>query len=673
MIASLSLRTRMRLLGAGGGALRLGDDGLGDARRDLRVVRELHGVGGAALGLRPEVGRVAEHLGERDERLDDLDALARVHRVDFSTTGVEVADDVTHVVVGGDDLDVHDRLEEDGARLRGAVLEAHRARDLERHLGRVDVVVAAVEDLDLEVDHRVAGEHAARHGLLDALLDRVDELLRDDAADGLVRELEALARLLRDEAQPAVAVLAAAAGLADVAALRLDLPRDGLAVGDLGLADVRLDLELPEHAVDEDLEVELAHAPDDGLAGLLVGVDAEGRVLHLEAVEGDAHLVLVGLRLRLDRDVDHRLRELHPLEDDRRVLGAERVARGRGAEADGGGDVARVDLLDLLALVRVHLEEAADALLLVLRRVEDVGPGLELPRVDPEEREVPHVRVVHDLEREGGERLGIGGGARDLNALRVHALDGGDVDRARQEVDDGVEDLLDALVLEGGPEDHREELHREGALADPPDQLVVRERVAVEVLVHQLVVHLGDGLLELGPVLLRLLDEVGGDGDLLVLRPHRLVVEGDPLHLDEVHHRAELVLPADGDLQGERPRAELRPDRLHRVEEVRADAVHLVDEADAGDLVLVRLPPDRLGLGLHALHRVEHRAGAVEDAERPLHLDGEVDVAGGVDDVQPVIAPEGGGRGGRDGDAALALLLHPVHDGGALMDLADLV
>src|SRR5262249_3893105 len=65
--------------------------------------------------------------------------------------------------------------------------------------------------------------------------------------------------------------------------------------------------------------------------------------------------------------------------------------------------------------------------------------------------------------------------------------------------------------------------------------------------------------------------------------------------------------------------------------------------------------------------------GAVEHAEAALHLDGEVDVAGRVDDVDAMIAPEAGGGGRGDGDAALLLLLHPVHGGGALMDLADLV
>src|SRR6187401_2809705 len=72
-------------------------------------------------------------------------------------------------------------------------------------------------------------------------------------------------------------------------------------------------------------------------------------------------------------------------------------------------------------------------------------------------------------------------------------------------------------------------------------------------------------------------------------------------------------------------------------------------------------------------HPVEDGDGAVEDAQRALHLGGEVDVTGGVDDVDLVVLPPAGRRGGRDRDAALLLLLHPVHRGGALVDLADLV
>ncbi len=47
----------------------------------------------------------------------------------------------------------------------------------------------------------------------------------------------------------------------------------------MGLADIGLDAELTAHPVDQNLQVKLAHATDDGLAGLLVGTDVESRVL----------------------------------------------------------------------------------------------------------------------------------------------------------------------------------------------------------------------------------------------------------------------------------------------------------------------------------------------------------------------------------------------------------
>jgi hypothetical protein len=76
---------------------------------------------------------------------------------------------------------------------------------------------------------------------------------------------------------------------------------------------------------------------------------------------------------------------------------------------------------------------------------------------------------------------------------------------------------------------------------------------------------------------------------------------------------------------------------------------------------------------IDAGHAVEDGDGTVEDAQRALDLGGEVNVTGGVDDVDLVVLPPAGRRGGRDGDAALLLLLHPVHRGSALVDLTDLV
>ena len=130
---------------------------------------------------------------------------------------------------------------------------------------------------------------------------------------------------------------------------------------------------------------------DDRLAGLVVGADLERRVLVGQRAERLAQLVLVDLGLRLDRDRDDRLGELHPLEHDRVVRVAERVAGGGVLEADRGDDVAREHAVLVLAVVGVHLEDAADALLAVLRRVEDRRAGGELARVDAEVGELADV------------------------------------------------------------------------------------------------------------------------------------------------------------------------------------------------------------------------------------------------------------------------------------------
>ncbi len=166
--------------------------------------------------------------------------------------------------------------------------------------------------------------------------------------------------------------------------------------------------------------------------------------------------------------------------------------------------------------------------------------------------------------------------------------------------------------------------------------------------------------------------ELGGDLDDLVLLAELVLVD-DRLVRDEVDDPAEVRLGADRQLDRHGMRAEPVDHRLHAALEVGADPVHLVDVGDPRHAVLVGLAPDGLRLRLDAGDRVEQRDRAVEHAQRALDLDGEVDVARRVDDVDPVALPlAGGGRGG-DRDAALLLLLHPVHDGGALVNLPHLV
>src|SRR5204862_2719071 len=112
------------------------------------------------------------------------------------------------------------------------------------------------------------------------------EALRDDAADDLVDELVALAVGQRLELDVAVAELTAAAGLLLVPALGAGRLADRLQVRDARRVQLHLDAEAPVHALERDLDVHLREPRDDGLAGLLVTVDVERRVLLRQPAQG---------------------------------------------------------------------------------------------------------------------------------------------------------------------------------------------------------------------------------------------------------------------------------------------------------------------------------------------------------------------------------------------------
>ena len=252
------------------------------------------------------------------------------------------------------------------------------------------------------------------------------------------------------------------------------------------------------------------------------------------------------------------------------------------------------------------------------------------------------------------------------------ADDGRHVQRRGQVVDDRVQQRLHALVLERRAAQHGGQLGRQRRLADRLLEHSSGTSASSRISSSSVVVVVGDLLQQ---VLARGrggFGEVLGDLDVFLFGAELVLVD-DRLHRDEVDDALEVALGADRQLDRHGVGAEAIDHRLHALVEVGADAVHLVDVGDARDVVLVGLAPDGLRLGLDAGDRVEQRDRAVEHAQRALDLDREVDVAGRVDDVDAVVLPLRGGGGGGDRDAALLLLLHPVHHGGALVDLADLV
>ncbi len=194
---------------------------------------------------------------------------------------------------------------------------------------------------------------------------------------------------------------------------------DRFAIRHLRLADIGADAELALHAVDDDFQVQLAHAGQNRLAGVGIGRDPERRIFLRQLLDRHAQLFLIGLGLRLDGELNHRRREVDRLEEIGVFFVADRVARRNGLQTHRRADIARHDLLNVFALVGVHLHQTADALFAALGDVEDRLARVQLARVHADERQLPDKRVGHDLEDQRGERLGIGGVPAFIDVLIV--------------------------------------------------------------------------------------------------------------------------------------------------------------------------------------------------------------------------------------------------------------
>ena len=169
-----------------------------------------------------------------------------------------------------------------------------------------------------------------------------------------------------------------------------------------------------------------------------------------------------------------------------------------------------------------------------------VVPDFDLAGIDAAEGQRADERIVHDLECEQRQRRVVRRSARVLLAgLDVDALDRRHVERRRQIVDHRVQHRLHALVLERRAAQDRHEHVVNGALADQRLELCLARHLAFEI-------GLGRGLIDLGgefdeaiAILLRLVDEIGGDLLVMEIGAERLVIPYHSLHAHEVDDAGE--------------------------------------------------------------------------------------------------------------------------------------
>ncbi|MNW49171.1 hypothetical protein D3C74_265780 [compost metagenome] len=92
----------------------------------------------------------------------------------------------------------------------------------------------------------------------------------------------------------------------------------------------------------------------------------------------------------------------------------------------------------------------------------------------------------------------------------------------------------------------------------------------------------------------------------------------------------------------------------HRIG-IRANAVHLVDEQERGNLQLLKRVPNHFRLRLNAFYRGENQHRAIQHAQRPLHFGQKIDMARRIDQIDLRALPGERRHGRAHRNAALTL------------------
>src|SRR5262249_38173285 len=106
---------------------------------------------------------------------------------------------------------------------------------------------------------------------------------------------------------------------------------------------------------------------------------------------------------------------------------------------------------------------------------------------------------------------------------------------------------------------------------------------------------------------------------------------------------------------------------------VRPETLHLIADGDPRIAAFAGLTPNSFSLGLDPTDGTKNRYRPVKYPQGTLYLDGKVNVARSINNIDPMIAPQTGRRCRCNGNPAFLFLNHPVHGGGAFMHLTNLV
>ncbi|CAB4719980.1 unannotated protein [freshwater metagenome] len=202
-----------------------------------------------------------------------------------------------------------------------------------------------------------------------------------------------------------------------------------------------------------------------------------------------------------------------------------------------------------------------------------------------------------------------------LIALEACASNGRKIDRRRQVPNNSVEQRLNALVLERSAIQNGNDFARNRCLTNSSTKFVDGNFFFRNELLEKGFVDAGNSFNKVGAICLGVVLHVCGDLLDLPIGAKFFVEPHECLHRDEVDNALVVTFSTDRKLQHRGVGFKTIFDGVESGVEVGAKTVHLVDETDSRNVVLIGLTPHRFGLRFHTSNSVEHCDGAIEHAK----------------------------------------------------------
>ncbi len=419
--------------------------------------------------------------------------------------------------------------------------------------------------------------------------------------------------------------------------------------------------------------MKLTHASDKGLIGFIIALNTEGWVFLSELSKSCGQSVTVSLCLWLNGNFDNWIWNIKGFKDNWALFVTHSVTSRSELETNDSNDVACASALDFFTLVSVHLQETTNALTLTSLGIVHGHARFDATRVNTAEGKVTDVWVREELEHETSKRFFFITVAGDdfFWLVSVCALHLRNINWGWQVVNNSVEQRLNAHVTESRATQYRYYCTRNGSLTYTRDDFFLRKFFTAEVLFHQSFVFFSNGFDKLKTHSVELIFVFSRHFGFEEGSALGCLVKGNSLASNKVDNAFEMVFSTDRQLKWNSLCAKAVVNHLHATLKVRADTVHLIDEADTRNAVSVSLTPNGFRLWLNASNCVEYTNGAVKNTQGTFNFNGEVNVAWGVNDVDAVLTPEAGGSSRGDSNTTFLLLFHPVHGGSAIVGFTN--